>query len=477
MNIADLSIAKIQTGLAKKEFSALEIAKEAITFAKKADERVRAFLSWTEEEALHRGALVDERISRGKNISALAGVPFAVKDNILVENHSATAGSKILKNYRASYDATVIKKLKADGVLFIGKTNLDEFAMGASTENSAFHATHNPRDVSRVPGGSSGGSAAAVAAGMVVCALGSDTGGSVRQPASFCGVVGLRPTYGTVSRSGLIAMASSLDQIGPIGRSVEDVAYLYEAIAGHDALDATSHAYEHYEVVSALSRPLTGMRIGMPKEYFIEGLDPNIKSLIEGAAKTFERLGATIQEVSLPHTTYALATYYVLVPSEASANLARFDGIRYGLSEQGGADVWSVYTRTKAQGFGPEPKRRIILGTFALSAGYYDAYYRKAQKVRAKIKEDFERAFKTVDILLSPTTPTTAFKLGEKLHDPLSMYLADVFTAPQPLAGIPALSMPVGEIDGLPVGMQLMAPQFGEAKILNAGYAYEKFAK
>lgn len=475
MNFGSFTIDRIREGISKKEFSALEIAREALAHAKKDNELIKAFLSWTDDEALHCAHAVDEAVARGEPLSALAGVPMGIKDNILIEHHGATAGSKILEHYKATYDATVIKKLKSHGALFLGKTNLDEFAMGSSTENSAYFPTRNPRDVSRVPGGSSGGSAAAVAAGMVVCALGSDTGGSVRQPASFCGVIGLRPTYGTVSRSGLIAMASSLDQIGPIGRTIKDVAYVYEAIAGHDALDGTSHPNESYDVVSLLGKDIEGMRIGLPKEYFIEGLHPKIKAFIEQAAKNFERLGATIEEVSLPHTAYALPTYYVLVPSEVSANLARFDGIRYGLSEQGGSDFWSIYTKTKSKGFGSEPKRRIILGTFALSAGYYDAYYLKAQKVRTKIKEDFQNVFKKVDILLSPTTPTPAFKIGEKSEDPLSMYLADVFTAPQPLAGIPALSMPLGEVDGLPVGMQLMGPQFGEGKILQAGYAYEKF--
>ncbi|RJQ13835.1 Asp-tRNA(Asn)/Glu-tRNA(Gln) amidotransferase subunit GatA [Candidatus Parcubacteria bacterium] len=475
MNLSELTIHRAHHSLLKKEISAVELAKSFFEHIKNSEKTIKAYLKLTPDSALDSAKQVDDWISQGKEIHPLAGIPIAIKDNILVKGFQATAASKILENYTASYDATVVKKLKAVGALIIGKTNLDEFAMGASTENSAFQLTHNPHDNSKVPGGSSGGSAAAVAAFEAIGALGSDTGGSVRQPASFCGVVGLRPTYGAVSRFGLIAMASSLDQIGPLARNTEDAAILFETISGNDNFDSTSYPGEQDFFRPSKQEDLRGLKIGLPKEYFIEGLDGGVAKVIEQAAENFKKLGAEIKQVSLPHTKYSLSAYYVIVPSEVSANLARFDGIRYGLSIHQGNDLMEVYLNSREQGLGAEPKRRVMLGTFALSAGYYDAYYKKAQKVRAKIKEDFERVFKEVDILLSPTAPTTAFKLGEKSQDPLSMYLADVFTAPQPLAGIPAISVPAGNANGLPVGMQLMGPHFSEALLFKAAYAFEKF--
>lgn len=475
MNLESLTIKGTQKALLKKEFSATELVKSMFNHLQKKDEEIKAYLSLTENLALTQAKKVDEKIASGIKLSPLAGVPIAIKDNILLQDYRTTAGSKILEKYQASYDATVVKKLKAQDALILGKTNLDEFAMGSSTENSAFQTTRNPHDLTRVPGGSSGGSVAAVVASETICALGSDTGGSIRQPASFCGAVGLRPTYGAVSRFGLIAMASSLDQIGPIAKNVEDAALLFEAIAGHDRLDSTSSPQEKYQVSSVLGKDIKGLKIGLPKEYFIEGLDLQVKEIIESAAKRLEKLGAKITEISLPHTKYALPAYYVIVPSEISANLARYDGIRYGLSVQKGKDLLDVYLESREQGLGAEPKRRVILGTFALSAGYYDAYYLKAQKVRAKIKEDFQNAFKEVDVLISPTTPTPAFKLGEKTQDPLSMYLADVFTVSQPLAGIPALTIPAGKVGNLPVGLQIMGPHFSEPDLFKVAYAFEKF--
>ena len=475
MNLESLTIKSTQEALLKKEFSATELVKSVFNHIQEKDKEIKAYLSFTEDLALIQAKKVDEKIASGVKLSPLAGVPIAIKDNILLQDYKTTAGSKILEKYQASYDATVVKKLKAQDALILGKTNLDEFAMGSSTENSAFQTTRNPHDLTRVPGGSSGGSVAAVAASETICALGSDTGGSIRQPASFCGAVGLRPTYGAVSRFGLIAMASSLDQIGPIAKNVEDAALLFEAIAGHDKLDSTSSSQERYQVSSVLGKDIKGLKIGLPKEYFIEGLDLQVKEIIESAAKKLEKLGAKITEISLPHTKYALPAYYVIVPSEISANLARYDGIRYGLSVQKGKDLLDIYLESREQGLGAEPKLRVILGTFALSAGYYDAYYLKAQKVRAKIKEDFQNAFKEVDVLVSPTTPTPAFKLGEKTQDPLSMYLADVFTVSQPLAGIPALTIPAGKVDNLPVGLQIMGPHFSEPELFKVAYAFEKF--
>jgi len=454
-----LTIEKINKGLGKK-FSAVEIAKDYLKRIKK--DNLDSFITVTEDLALKQAKEADKLIAQGEK-SPLLGVPIAIKDNILVKGEKNTCASKILENYVAPYDATVIEKIK--GAVILGKTNLDEFAMGASTENSGFFTTKNPHDKERVPGGSSGGSAAAVAADLCSCALGSDTGGSIRQPSAFCGVVGLKPTYGNVSRYGLVAYASSLDQIGPITKNVEDAQILFEAISGKDNKDSTSLERENPNV--------KGLKIGLPKEYFSEGLDKGIEEKVRESVAQLEKEGAEVLEISLPHTKYAISAYYLIATSEASANLARFDGIRYGLSEQG-EDLLAVYLKTKAKGFGPEVKRRIMLGTYALSAGYYDAFYLKAQKVRTLIKQDFEKAFKEVDVIITPTTPTTAFKIGEKAEDPLAMYLADVYTVSVNLVGLPAVSIPIGSIDKLPVGMQIIGKPFEENKILKIGSFCQK---
>jgi len=406
----------------------------------------------------------------------LAGVPCAIKDNMLIEGEIATAGSKILENYVSAYDATAIQKLKASGVSFLGKTNMDEFAMGSSTENSAYGRVKHPLDHSRVPGGSSGGSAAAVTADLCVFALGSDTGGSIRQPASFCGVVGLKPTYGRVSRHGLIAMASSLDQIGPITKTVTDAALIMNAIAGQDAFDSTTVPREVPDFTRNLQKGIGGLRVGVPKEFFGEGLEREVEERVRASIGILRDAGATIHEISLPHAEYALAVYYIIMPSEVSANLSRFDGIRYGHSSKKGDTLLDTYRESRSEGFGPEPKRRLMLGTYALSSGYYDAYYLKAQKVRALIKKDFDDAFADVDVIVGPTAPTVAFRAGEKSDDPLAMYLSDVYTVPVNLAGLPAVSVPCGNGSGsnLPVGFQIIGKSFDEATVLQVAANLER---
>jgi aspartyl-tRNA(Asn)/glutamyl-tRNA(Gln) amidotransferase subunit A len=436
--------------------------------------RLNAFLSLAEEKARARAAAVDAAIAAGTTFGPLAGVPVAIKDNMMITGEPTTCSSKILQGYTAPYDATVIEKLKAAGAILVGKTNLDEFAMDSSTENSAFGVTRNPWQTDCIPGGSSGGSAAAVAASLAPLALGSDTGGSIRQPAACCGVVGLKPTYGRVSRYGLVAFASSLDQIGPFAYTVEDAAALLQVIAGHDPRDATSVDTAVPDYLAALQGSIAGMRIGLPKEYFIDGLDPEVAASVRAAVKVFEGLGASVREISLPHTPYAVAVYYIIAPSEASANLARYDGVRYA-SRAASDHLLDMYEKTRGAGFGPEVKRRIMLGTYALSAGYYDAYYGKAQKVRTLICRDFDRAFNEVDVILTPTTPTTAFKMGEKTADPLQMYLSDIFTISCNLAGLPGISLPCGfSAAGLPIGLQLLGRPFAEETILKAGNQYEK---
>ena len=483
MELTNLTISQIHAGLKKKEFSALELVNTFFDKIEKEDKKISAFLTLTRDLALSKAKEIDDMILQDREISVLAGIPAAVKDNILVENVKCTSGSKILENYVAPYDATVIKKLKTEGSVILGKTNLDEFAMGSSTENSGFFPTKNPNDLTRVPGGSSGGSAAAVAANFSVFALGSDTGGSIRQPASFCGVVGLKPTYGAVSRYGLMAFASSLDQIGPIAKTVDDCQIVFDAISGQDELDSTSVGKPKMQNTPKQSlRDATGQakykiqdaRIGVPKEYFIRGMDAEVEQVIKSAIKKFANLGAKIEEVSLPHTEYALACYYIIALSEASANLARYDGIKYGYSTKKAKDLMEVYFDSREKGFGTEVRRRIILGTYTLSAGYYDAYYLKAQKVRTLIKEDFKKAFEDVNFILTPVSPTTAFKLGEKVADPLTMYLSDIFTIAVNLAGLPAISFPAGQANNLPVGLQLIGKEFEEGKILNAGEIFEK---
>jgi len=474
MELTDLTITQAHEKIIKREISALEFAKAFLDRIQKENKKISAFLTPTPDLALLQAKKADEKISKNKEVSILAGIPLAVKDNILVENEKCTAASKILSDYTAPYDATVIEKLKAKDCVILGKTNLDEFAMGSSTENSAFGPTRNPNDLNRVPGGSSGGSTAAVAANLCVFALGSDTGGSIRQPASFCGVVGLKPTYGAVSRSGLISMASSLDQIGPITKTIEDSKIVFEAISGKDPLDSTS-------VESKIQNPkskIQNLRLGVPKEYFIKGTDKEVEAIIRGTIKKLGKEGLKIEEISLPHTEYALSCYYIIMPSEVSANLARYDGIKYGFSKAQNLtsktqNLLDVYLRSRGEGFGQETRRRIMLGTYTLSAGYYDAYYLRAQKVRTLIRRDFEKAFQKVDLILTPVSPTPAFKIGEKITDPLSMYLADVFTVAVNLAGLPAISVPCGKIGELPVGLQIIGRPFEENRIFQLGEFFE----
>ncbi|MBP7061051.1 MAG: Asp-tRNA(Asn)/Glu-tRNA(Gln) amidotransferase subunit GatA [Candidatus Moranbacteria bacterium] len=472
---------KLLTG----EVTAVQIVEQYFSVITEKEKDLLAFLTLLEKEALSEAHLVDERIERGEEIDLLAGIPGAVKDNILLHGIRATSASKILDSYLAPYDATVITKLKAVHAPIVGKTNMDEFALGSSTENSAYQVTKNPADMTRVPGGTSGGSAAAVAAGEVVWALGSDTGGSIRQPAAFCGVVGLKPTYGRVSRYGLMAAASSLDQIGPIARTVEDVAIVFSRIAGRDPHDATTadsgheKRYEEY-----LEQDIRGKKMGVPKEYFSADLDPRIKALCESALDRFRALGVEVVEVSLPHSAYALPCYYIIQPCELSSNLARYDGIRYGLSindeknsVKKSSTLLETYLDTRRHGLGKEVKRRIMLGTHSLSSGYYDAYYLKAQRVRALLKQDFENVFKTVDFLFSPTAPEPAFKIGDKSTDPLKMYLGDVYTVTANLTGVPALSFPIGTVEeegkDLPIGGQLMGKWFDEETLLAMAHAFE----
>lgn len=465
------TIEQARKGLMKKEFSCTELTRAYLNKIKKENKRLNDFLNLTEKLALERAKKVDKKITQKLKIGPLEGVPIAVKDNILIEDYKTTAGSKILEKYTAPYDATVAKKLKEAGAVIVGKTNLDEFAMGSSTENSAFGVVKNPYDLRRVSGGSSGGSAVAVAVDHSLGALGSDTGGSVRQPASFCGVNGFKPSYGMVSRYGLIAMASSLDQIAPFGKTVEDIRLIFDAIKGQDKLDSTTIDSTKHK---AQSTKYSALRVGIPKEYFAKGIDEKVKKKVEKAIKDFENLGFEIRQVSLPHTEYALAVYYIIMPAEVSANLARYDGIKYGFSKKT-QDLLDNYLETRAQGFGDEVRRRIILGSYVLSAGYWEAYYGKAQKVRALIKKEFEEIFKKVDVLLTPTAPAPAFKIGEK-KDPLSMYLSDIYTVPASLAGLPAISVPCGEVNGLPVGLQIIGPQFRDDLVLDTAQTYEQIA-
>jgi len=474
MKLENLTIASITEGLRKKEFSAEEVTNAYLTAISEKDREIHSYLFVADSLARETAKAVDKEIAAGRPLRALSGIPIALKDNLLVKDLPATAGSRILEPYIASYDATVTAKLKAAGVVILGKTNLDEFAMGSSTENSGFGPTKNPRDISRVPGGSSGGSAAAVAGDLAAAALGSDTGGSIRQPAAFCGAVGLKTTYGRVSRHGLIAMASSLDQIGPITKTVDDAAVIYQAIAGYDRYDATS---ANIPVEPAKEISLVGLRIGVPREYFGAGLDPRVAEAVRASLKKFEAAGAVVAEISLPHASFALPTYYIIMPAEVSANLARFDGLRYGFSASGSGNILQLYKDTRDQGFGSEPKRRIMIGTYVLSHGYYDAYYVKAQKVRRLIRQDFENAFHEVDIIMGPTTPGVAFKFGAKTKDPLSMYLEDIYTVAINLSGVPAISIPCGNVeeDGkkLPVGLQIIGPWFDETKLLGAAKSCE----
>jgi aspartyl-tRNA(Asn)/glutamyl-tRNA(Gln) amidotransferase subunit A len=469
------SIRELHQQLVSKERSATEITQIALATIQQLEPKLQSFLTVTADHALAQAARVDAQIAAGEEINLLAGIPIGIKDNLCTQGIVTTCGSKILEGFVPPYESTVTSKLAQVGAVMVGKTNLDEFAMGSSTENSAYQVTANPWDLTRVPGGSSGGSAAAVSAGECVVALGSDTGGSIRQPASFCGVIGLKPTYGLVSRYGLVAYASSLDQIGPFATSVEDAAILLGAIAGHDPQDSTSLDVPIPDYTQSLIPDLKGKKIGIIQETFGEGLDPIVAQTVQQAIQQLKNLGAEIQEISCPRFRYGLPTYYIIAPSEASANLARYDGVKYGLRAKDADNLLSMYAKTRGEGFGAEVKRRIMIGTYVLSAGYYDAYYLKAQKVRTLIKQDFEAAFEQVDVLVSPTCPTTAFKAGEKTADPLSMYLSDLMTIPVNLAGLPGLSLPCGfDPQGLPIGLQMIGNVLREDQLFQAAYAYEQ---
>jgi aspartyl-tRNA(Asn)/glutamyl-tRNA(Gln) amidotransferase subunit A len=460
--------------LKRREVSALELLEERLGVIEREEPRVHAFLRLTEDLARAQAAEADRRLSGRDQVGRLTGIPVAIKDVLSVEDVETTAGSQILKGYRPPFEATAIARLRDQGAVFLGMTNCDEFAMGSSTENSGYFPTRNPHDPSRVPGGSSGGSAAAVAAGEAVFSLGTDTGGSIRQPASLCGVVGMKPTYGRVSRYGLIAFASSLDQIGPFANRVEDAAFVLQAIAGWDRRDATS-ADRPVDMLSSLEQGVEGLRLGLPREYFeVEGMEPGVRAAVDSAVLALERAGAELVDVRLPHTDYGLAAYYIIAPAEASSNLARFDGVKYGARDESAGNLLDTYLRTRRHGFGPEVRRRIMLGTYALSAGYYDAYYLKAQKVRTLIAQDFERAFKDCDAVVSATSPVVAFPLGAKVADPLAMYVCDVLTLGGNLAGLPGISVPCGVSEGLPVGLQILAPQWADGMALRVARAYEQ---
>ena len=472
MELYQLTIHEAWELLRKKEISSVELTESVLRRIEETDDKIRAYLKVTPDLALQQAREADERRAAGED-TPLLGVPMAIKDVITTKGIETTAASRILEGYVPPYDATVTRKIREAGAVILGKTNLDEFAMGWSTENSGYFVTHNPWDLDRVPGGSSGGNAAALAADETIGSLGTDTGGSVRQPASFCNVVGLRPSYGRVSRYGVIAFASSLDQVGPMTKDVRDAAILLNYIAGRDPKDSTSVDVPVPDYTAALDADIKGMKVGLPKEYFVEGMDPGVEKAIREAISTLEELGAEVQEVSLPHTKYGVPVYYLVAPAEASANLARYDGIRYGLSIPG-EDVWDSYEKTRGAGFGDEVRRRILLGTYALSAGYYDAYYLKAQKVRTLIKKDFEDALDKVDVIVGPTIPMIAFKIGQFSEDPTAMYLTDILSLPNALAGLPAISVPAGFSEGMPVGMQIMAKPFQEEVVLHVAYAFEQ---
>jgi aspartyl-tRNA(Asn)/glutamyl-tRNA(Gln) amidotransferase subunit A len=475
-DVCQLSIRGLRSAIDSSELSIREISQAFLHRTAETEDRVQAFLKIDSEEVLRQADDVENRLRAGDLAPGLlTGVPVAVKDVIVTNGTETTCGSRILKGYHPPYDATVVRKLKEAGAILFGKTNCDEFAMGSSNENSSYFPTRNPWDLERVPGGSSGGSAACVAAGEVPASLGTDTGGSIRQPAAFCGVVGLKPTYGRVSRYGLVAFASSLDQIGPFGKDVRDVATLLQILAGEDRHDGTSSRRQVGDYVGSLDTEVKGLRVGVTGEWLSSGLDPGIRDSVLSAVEALESLGCTVSEVSLPNSQYAIATYYIIAPAEASSNLARYDGVKYGFRAEDSVDLRSMYARTRTRGFGDEVKRRIMLGTYVLSAGYYDAYYHKAGQVRTLIRQDYENAFEAVDVLVGPTTPTLPFKFGEKMDDPLEMYLSDIYTVTANLAGIPGLSMPSGlSPEGLPIGVQLLAAHFEEEKLLRVAYALEQ---
>lgn len=471
-----LTIHEAHDLLRRHEVSARELTEATIARIEEVDDKVKAFLTVTPEMALQEADSADKNIAEQTeaDFSPLLGIPMNLKDVVSTKGIRTTCGSKMLENFKPIYNATVAQKLQDAGTILVGKVNMDEFAMGSSTENSSFFTTRNPWDINTVPGGSSGGSAASVAAGEGFFSIGSDTGGSIRQPASLCGVVGLKPTYGRVSRFGLVAFASSLDQLGPFTRDVTDCALVMNAIAGYDPGDSTSINQPAPDYTKALIPDVKGLRLALPKEYFVDGIEPGVEKAVRDAVAKLEELGAEVAEVSMPHTRFALSTYYIIAPAEASANLARYDGIKYTTRAQDTADMWQTFFKTREEDFGDEVKRRIMIGTYALSSGYYDAYYLKAQKVRTLIKGDFDKVFENFDAILSPTSPTVAFKIGEKTADPLAMYLSDVCTIPANMAGIPGISIPCGFSNGLPVGLQILGPALGEDKILRVAYAYEQ---
>ncbi len=474
-SLTDFTMHELHELLVRREVSAVEVTKAYLDRIDGVDPKVGAYLTLTPDQALDQAEKADRCLARKvEDATPLTGIPVGIKDVICTRGVRTTCGSRMLENFVPPYNATVIERLEAHGAVMLGKLNMDEFAMGSSTENSAFHPTHNPWDLERIPGGSSGGSAASVAARTCACSLGSDTGGSIRQPASHCGVVGMKPTYGRVSRYGLVAFASSLDQIGSLTRDVTDCALLLNVISGYDPRDSTSIPRDVPDYTLSLIPGLKGCTIGIPREYFISGLDPEVERSVRDAISALESQGARVEEVSLPHTDYAVAAYYIIAPAEASSNLSRYDGVKYGLRVRGFKDLTDMYKKARSQGFGPEVKRRIMIGTYSLSAGYYDAYYKKASQVRTLIMQDFRNAFEKCDVIAAPVAPTTAFRLGEKTGDPLQMYLSDIFTIPVNLAGIPGISVPCGlSRDGLPIGLQLMAGHFGEERLLTAAYNLE----
>ncbi|MBU0580701.1 MAG: Asp-tRNA(Asn)/Glu-tRNA(Gln) amidotransferase subunit GatA [Candidatus Margulisbacteria bacterium] len=474
MTFTNLTAHELSEKLNKKEIKATEVTEAFFEHIKKIDSKVKAYVTLMEEQALAQAKKVDEKIAKGEKLSALEGIPWAIKDNFCTKGTRTTCSSKILENYIATYDSSIVEKMNQLGAVPLGKTNLDEFAMGSSTENSGLFTTKNPWNLETVPGGSSGGSAAAVAADECVFALGSDTGGSIRQPGSFCGVVGLKPTYGRVSRYGLVAFASSLDQIGPLTKDVTDAAIVLREISGYDSKDSTSVNKEVPDYTKALTKNIKGLKIAVPKELMGEGINAEVKKIILEALEVYKKEGATVSEVEMPSFKYALSTYYLIAPAEASANLGRYDGVRYGYRTKDAEDLITMFSKTRAEGFGDEVKRRIMIGTYALSAGYYDAYYLKAQKVRTLIRDDFKKVFNKYDVIMSPTSPSVAFKIGERTADPLSMYLSDIATIPVNLAGLPGISIPCGFSQGLPVGLQIIARHFDEETMLKAAFAYEQ---
>ena len=474
MELFKKSAYELSSMLKKKECSALELTESIYKRINDVESKVDAYLTLCEDQAIEKAKLVDEAIASGKELHPLAGIPIAIKDNISTKGIKTTCASKMLGNYVPPFNATVINKINSADMIITGKLNMDEFAMGSSTENSYFKTTKNPHDFSRIPGGSSGGSAAAVAACEAIVSLGSDTGGSIRQPAAYCGVVGLKPTYGSVSRYGLVAFASSLDQIGPIGRNVTDVAMLQSLICGHDKMDATSKNIEYNNYANNLTSNLSGLKIGIPKEYFGEGIEPAIKEAVMSAVKIMENSGAVVKQITLPSTDYALNSYYILSSAEASSNLARFDGVKYGYRTEKYENLIDMYEKTRSEGFGDEVKRRIMLGTFVLSSGYYDAYYKKAKLLQRKISQEFTTAFDDVDVIVTPTVPSTAFKIGENIGDPLKMYATDICTVTINIAGLPAISVPCGMDKDMPIGMQMIANKFNEQTLLNAAFGYEQ---